>query len=134
MFQTYWLIYQNCVSIRAEIRKLIVRSGIHLALTHSKRPGSVDLHLFDCTLRNLGFFCSRADQQTLEERRNALNLATKEDKRKKKKDKEDKKEKKEKKLRRKQPSEEGLIDSRNAINSSFKSYKYFPSRAQYLHD
>ena len=92
-----------------------MRSGIHLALTHSKRPGSIDLHLFDCTLRNLGFFCSRADQQTLEERRNALNLATKEDKRKKKKDKEDKKEKKEKKLRRKQLSEEGLIDSRNAI-------------------
>ena len=50
----------------------------------------------------------------MEERRNALNLTTKEEKRKKKKDKEDKKEKKEKKLRRKQLSEEGFIDSRNA--------------------
>ena len=67
-----------------------------------------------CTLRNLGFFCYRADQLSLEERRNALNLNSKEEKRKKKKDKEEKKEKKERKLRRKQLSEEGAIDSRNA--------------------
>ena len=50
----------------------------------------------------------------MEERRNALNLNSKEEKRKKKKDKEEKKEKKERKLRRKQLSEEGVIDSRNA--------------------
>ena len=52
----------------------------------------------------------RADQLSLEERRNALNL--KEDKKKKKKDKEEKKDKKGKKSKKKQFSEEYSPNSR----------------------
>ena len=63
-------------------------------------------------LRNLQLEHFRADQLSLEERRNALNLKEDKKKKKKDKDKEDKKDKKEKKSKKKKLSEEVPSDSR----------------------
>ena len=63
-------------------------------------------------LRNLQLEHFRADQLSLEERRNALNLKEDKKKKKKDKDKEDKKDKKGKKSKKKQFSEEVLTNSR----------------------